>query len=124
MWLPYFHSMSNTCLVHPHSWDRLSRVGQTSVAYLARLHALQHAKPCLPQLSTGKVMHWGGHHDIVGCYAVQGSGKAREVRTALSKRIKDAMTDAFCWRQDDNMVAMWGPSFITGRRWMAPRSCT
>ena len=55
-------------------------------------------------------MHWGGHHDAVGCYAVQGSSKAREVRTALSKRIKDAMSDAFCWYQDATMVAMWGPS--------------
>ena len=109
MWLLFCQVMFNTYPVHPLCWDR---------RLLHILHALQLAKPRLPELSTrfasrrslqGRYeLEWAPCHRC--CHAVQGSGKAREVRTTLNKRVKDAMTDAFSWFQDAAMVTKWGPS--------------
>ena len=108
MWLLFFYVMFNTYPVHLFAGTDVCCISCMCCNLPSLPPAAQH-KSCLPQVITRRYEQ-GWDHATVGCHAMQGSSKAREVRTALSKRIKDAMTDAFSWYQDAAMVTKWGPS--------------
>ncbi len=108
MWLLFFYVMFNTYPVHLFAGTDVCCISCMRCNLPSLPPAAQH-KRCLPQVITRRYEQ-GWDHATVGCHAMQGSSKAREVRTALSKRIKDAMTDAFSWYQDAAMVTKWGPS--------------